>query len=103
MSGEFRPEQNQRIEATDDPELAKAHGLTQYDKATGQWRAPQPPDAGQRDGADVQEQRHADALAEGDAQHEAEHGAPPANGDKTDDKATPAKRTGAKAKADDSK
>lgn len=74
MSGKFRDEQNLSIEATDDPDLAKAHGLTQYDKATGQWCAPQPPDAGQRDGADVQEQRRADALAEGDAQHEAEHG-----------------------------
>lgn len=52
MSGEYRDEQNTRIEATDDEELAKRHGLTQFDKATGQWRRPQAPDAGQRDGTD---------------------------------------------------
>lgn len=49
MSGEYRDEQNIEIEATDNAELAKRHGLTQYDKASGQWRKPTAPDAGQRD------------------------------------------------------
>jgi hypothetical protein len=40
MSGEFRPEQVQQIESTDDAQLAKAHGLTEYDEATGQYTAP---------------------------------------------------------------
>lgn len=74
MSGEYRDEQNVTIESTDNPELAKRHGLTQFNKATGQYTAPTPPDAGQRDGADEHERRHAAARAEGDAQHEAEHG-----------------------------
>lgn len=94
MSGEFRPEQNLSITATDDPELAKRHGLTQYDKATGQWRAPQAPDAGQRDGAEVQEQRHTDARAEGDAQHEADLKAAEAEAKrKADEDAAAAKST----------
>lgn len=72
MSGEFRDEQNTTIESTDDADLAKRYGLTQYNKATGVYTAPTPPDAGQRDGADVHEARHAAALAEGDAQHAAD-------------------------------
>lgn len=72
MSGEFRPEQNLRIESTDNPDVARQHGLTQFDKATGQYTAPTTPDTGQRDGADVQEQRRADADAEGAEQQRAE-------------------------------
>lgn len=59
MSGEFRPEQNITIEATDDESLARAHGLTRYDESTGQWRRPTPPDAGERDSGQL-----AGALAE---------------------------------------
>jgi len=55
MSGVFRPEQNATIEATDDPELAKQHGLTEWNEARGQFVAPpQPSDAGQRDGYGVE-------------------------------------------------
>jgi hypothetical protein len=69
MSGEFREEQNVTIASTDDPELAKRHGLTQFDKATGQYTAPKAPDAGQRDGSGEQ---YRDALALAGEQHEAE-------------------------------
>lgn len=40
MSGQYRDDQNTSIEATDNEALAKAHGLTEYDEATGQWRRP---------------------------------------------------------------
>ena len=40
MSGEFRPEQVQQVESTDDPQLAQAHGLTEYDETTGQYTSP---------------------------------------------------------------
>lgn len=40
MSGEFRPEQVQQVESTDDPQLAQARGLTEYDEATGLYTAP---------------------------------------------------------------
>jgi hypothetical protein len=53
MSGVFRPEQNTEVAATDDADLARQHGLTQFNRATGQWEAPSAPDAGQRDGTDV--------------------------------------------------
>lgn len=72
MSGEFRPEQQTSIESTDDPALAQRFGLTSFNRETGLYTAPTAPDAGQRDGADVQEQRRADAEAEGDAQQRAE-------------------------------
>jgi hypothetical protein len=73
MSGEFRPEQQTTIEATDNEALAKAHGLTQYDEATGQWRRPTPPDAGERDSGQLAEAlrenaRLSDELAERDAE-----------------------------------
>lgn len=96
MSGVFRPEQNSSITATDDPDLARVFGLTQYDKATGQWTAPRPPDAGQRDGVEVQEQRHADAHAEGEAQREAERQRAEADEAKLEAALTPKKATGAK-------
>lgn len=90
MSGTFDPDQQQRVESTDDPELAKRFGLV-LNKKTGLYEAPKAPDAGQRDGDDVEAQRHAEAKAEGDAQHEAEHGAKP--GDDAKDEAAPAKAT----------
>lgn len=71
MSGEFRPEQNLSIESTDDPDLARAHGLTSFNKRTGQYERPRS-DAGTRDGEDAQEQRRFDALAEGDEQQKTE-------------------------------
>jgi hypothetical protein len=40
MSSVFRPEQNLRINATDDPELAKLHGLTEWDESRGQYVRP---------------------------------------------------------------
>lgn len=97
---------NPTIRATDDPELAKRLGLTQFDKARGQWVAPKTPDAGQRDGAEVHEAQHAAAHAEGDAQHKVEHGHAPAfvgeSGPEPVKKATTAtKATGAKTKTDD--
>jgi hypothetical protein len=50
MSGTFNPNEP-GIEATDDETLAKAHGLTEWNEARGQWTAPpQPSDSGQRDG-----------------------------------------------------
>lgn len=73
MSGDFRPEQQVGgIESTDDPDLARRFGLTDFNRETGLYTAPKAPDAGQRDGVDVQEQRRRDALAEGDAQNDAE-------------------------------
>jgi hypothetical protein len=71
MSGEYRDEQNITIEATDNPELAKRYGLTQFDKATGQYRRPKAPDAGQRDGKRSEEQ-YREALDLAGEQHEAE-------------------------------
>lgn len=53
MSGVLRPEQHSEIAATDDPDLARQFGLTQFNRETGQWEAPTAPDAGQRDGTDV--------------------------------------------------
>lgn len=44
MSGDFRPEQNTRILATDDPALAKQHGLTEWDEVRGQYVAPREDD-----------------------------------------------------------
>lgn len=73
MSGDFRPEQQVGgIESTDDPALAQRFGLTDFNRETGLYTAPKTPDAGQRDGEDVQEQRRRDALADGDAQNDAE-------------------------------
>lgn len=72
MSGDFRPEQNQTIESTDNEDLARHFGLTEFNRETGLWTGPKAPDAGQRDGEDVQQQRHAAARAEGDEQDEAE-------------------------------
>lgn len=40
MSGVFDPAQNITIEATDDPALAAAHGLTEWDAERGQYVAP---------------------------------------------------------------
>lgn len=70
MSGEFRPEQNNRIESTDDADLARNFGLTDFNRETGLYTAPKAPDAGQRDGEDVQEQRRQDAHAEGERQQQ---------------------------------
>lgn len=39
MSGEFRPEQNATVEATDDPALAQQYGLTEFDDERGQYVA----------------------------------------------------------------
>jgi len=49
MSGEFRDEQQQSIESTDNPDLARRFGLTSFDRETGLYTAPTPPDAGERD------------------------------------------------------
>lgn len=73
MSGEFRPEQHPHgIESTADPDLARHFGLTSFNRETGLYTAPTAPDAAQRDGADVQAERHAAAKAEGDEQDKAE-------------------------------
>ena len=37
MSGEFRPEQNSTVEATNDEALAKQHGLNYFDEELGQY------------------------------------------------------------------
>lgn len=68
MSGEFRPEQNIRIEATDNEELAKRYGLTRYDEATGQWRRPTE-SADERDSRELAQLKREKADAE---QHAAE-------------------------------
>jgi hypothetical protein len=72
MSGEFRPEQQHTIDSTNDADLARRFGLTDFNRETGLYTAPKTPDAGQRDGADVQEQRREAAKAEGDEQQRAE-------------------------------
>lgn len=53
MSGEFRAEQNVEIESTDDPDIARRFGLTKYDRETGQYTAPTPPDTGERDSGEL--------------------------------------------------
>jgi hypothetical protein len=73
MSGEFRPEQQQSIESTDNPDLARRFGLTRYDRETGQYTAPTAPDAGERDSGQLAEAlaenaRLSDELAERDAE-----------------------------------
>ncbi len=40
MSGVFDPAQQISVTATDDPELAKRFGLTEWDEARGQYVAP---------------------------------------------------------------
>jgi hypothetical protein len=57
MSGTYRDDQNVTIEATDNEELAKQHGLTRFDKASGQWTRPTPPDAGERDSGELAQLR----------------------------------------------
>lgn len=103
MSGDFRPEQNQTIESTDDPALAQRYGLTSFNKSTGQWERPRS-DVGVRDGEDAERARHDAADDEGKAQHAAEHGE---GQDVTADderkpgaptKAAPAKSTGSQSK-----
>lgn len=69
MSGDFRPEQQTSLESTDDADLARQFGLTSFNRETGLYTAPSAPDAGQRDGEDEHARKHADAKAEGDAQH----------------------------------
>lgn len=52
MSGTFNPDEP-GITATDDADLARKLGFSQYNRATEQWEAPTAPDAGMRDGTDV--------------------------------------------------
>lgn len=50
MSGVFNPDDQQRVEATDDKALADKHGLTEWDEGRGQWvKPPQVSDVGTRD------------------------------------------------------
>ena len=114
MSGQFTPAQHNRIESTDDPDLARNFGLTEFNRETGLYTAPKAPDAGQRDGADVQAERHAAAKAEGDEADKAMRdklAAAQADADKTTATKPATKATGEKAptkaasqsKADDAK
>lgn len=50
MSGVFNPNEPGIIE-TDREDVARAHGLTEYDEESGVWRAPS---SDQSDGADLQ-------------------------------------------------
>jgi hypothetical protein len=70
MSGVFNPNEP-GITATDDPVVARAHGLTEFDDSTGQYTAPQPPDVGQRDGWTADEIAQREARDEDPAEHDA--------------------------------
>jgi hypothetical protein len=109
MSGQFAPAQHNRIESTDDPDLARNFGLTEFNRETGLYTAPKAPDAGQRDGADVEAERHAAAKVEGDEADKAMRdklAAAQADADKTTATKPATKATGSKtsqSKADDAK
>lgn len=75
MSGQFRDDQNVSIESTDNEALARQHGLTEFDPATGQWSRPATSDVGQRDSGQLNEAlrenaRLSDELAEAHAEIE---------------------------------
>jgi hypothetical protein len=100
MSGQFTPAQHNRIESTDDPDLARNFGLTDFNRETGLYTAPKTPDAGQRDGSEVYERQHKDALHEGDVANQAEAdklAAAQAEPDKTTATKPATKATGSKA------
>lgn len=70
MSGVFNPNEP-GISATDDPEVARVHGL-EFDDAAGRYIRPaQPSDASGRDGDEAHERQRRAAIAEGEAQQQA--------------------------------